>query len=156
METCVICEINSPNFIYNCCNKQICQECFAHWNNINKTCMFCRQENKVKIGNLEKYFDQWLTTNKIKKDNYVERCKNFITQLSNLFEKNKSFTIQVANLRKIHTFKYLNTDQIIFKYWPDFNTIEVKGGQYYYYDKPLTQDFGWWLHSFVGEISRPI
>ena len=163
-ELCFFCDKNKLEHTYQCCQKQCCNECYASWYAKNKLCPWCRQDPSIfnfktdvnnKYKNIFLHFENWLKENNIKNSYNTKRCIKHIKIMDECFQNKQSPTIkfQVANLNKIHVFKYSNYTQISFKYHERWDLIEVKGGQYLFYDKLHNSDnFGWWLHGFVKQI----
>ena len=157
-ELCFFCEVNGLDHTYACCHKQCCYSCYTKFYNRNITCPWCRQDPSFFTEynqNILLSFENWLKDHNIKRTPYVNRCIEYVKSIDTCFANKQSDTIefQVANLNKIHVFKYNNINQLSFKYWDKWGTIEVKGGNYYKYDKPHNSDhFGWWLHGFVKQV----
>ena len=161
---CFFCQVNPLNHTYNCCQNQSCLTCHQKYQTINKLCPWCRQDysifntntNTNTNTNILDYYLNWIKDNEIPSNCYSEKCLNYIKIMNQTFQtqNNEIVEFQVANLNKIHVFKYRDFRQISFKYWPEYNIVEVKGGDYYLYDEPRSSDvFGWWLHGFVKPLT---
>ena len=160
---CFFCEVNPLDYTYNCCKKQCCQNCHERYKKINKSCPWCRQDysilniNSNSNQNILDYYLKWIKQNQIPSTSHSQKCLNSIKIMNNIFQRqnNEIVEFQVANLNKIHVFKYHDFREISFKYWPEYQLIEIKGGDYYLYDEPRSCDvFGWWLHGFVKPLTQ--
>ena len=161
-ELCFFCEENALDHTYECCKKQGCKECNQKMR--SECCPWCRQippndafvnNNLLSSNNNLLSFDDWLNDNNIVRTEYVNRCIDHINTIKECFANKQTDTIefQVANVNKIHVFKYNNIEEISFTYWERWGSIEVSGGQYYRRDIPHDSNhFGWWLHGFVKQL----
>ena len=160
---CFFCDERKLEHTYQCCKKQCCNICYNTFYDLNKFCPWCRQDPSICIlpvsnnsyNNILIYFENWLLEHNIKNSYNTIKCLNHIKIINQCFQNKNDFKIQfqVANLNKIHVFKYSDYKEISFKYHEQWDLIEVKGGEYLFYDELRESDhFGWWLHGFVKQL----
>ena len=110
MDDCHICQKNSINFTYKCCNQSVCKKCSDDWYYHNKTCPFCRTLVVRNSDSLVNNFKEWLILQNIDIRNLDHDLIGKLRKIDDIFTNNNNpfVYIQVANLQKIHVFKYKN------------------------------------------------